>query len=81
MGLMALSFGLAPICMFWMRNTELMQLIQMDYPHLQTMLFLQLAAGGHLLLFVSRTQTSLLVRPIRASPCSWRSSEPRSSRC
>jgi hypothetical protein len=42
--------------MFWMHNADLMSIMQMDFPHLQTMLFLQLAAGGHLLLFVVRTR-------------------------
>jgi H+-transporting ATPase len=28
----------------------------LDHPHLQTMMFLQLVAGGHLMLFVTRTR-------------------------
>jgi H+-transporting ATPase len=70
MGLMALvqSFGLVLICMFWMHNADLMTIMQMDFPHLQTMLFLQLAAGGHLLLFVVRTRRTLFVPPYPSAP-------------
>ena len=70
MGLMALaqSFGLVLICMFWMHNASLMSIMQMDFPHLQTMLFLQLAAGGHLLLFVVRTRRTLFVTPYPSRP-------------
>ena len=65
MGLMALvqSFGLVLICKFWMQSPHLMAILKLDFPHLQTMLFLQLAAGGHLLLFVVRARGSLFVPP------------------
>jgi H+-transporting ATPase len=65
MGLLALmqSFGVVLICMFWMQNAGLMEFMKMDFPHLQTMLFLQLAAGGHLLLFVVRTRGSVFAPP------------------
>lgn len=70
MGLMALvqSFGLVMICMYWMKNSSLMEFMHMDFPHLQTMLFLQLAAGGHLLLFVVRTRGSLFCPPYPSAP-------------
>ncbi len=70
MGLMALvqSFGLVMICMYWMKNADLMSFMHMDFPHLQTMLFLQLAAGGHLLLFVVRTRGSLFLPPYPSAP-------------
>lgn len=70
MGLMALvqSFGLLLICIFWMHNAYLMSIMQMYFPHLQTMLFLQLAAGGHLLLFVVRTRRTLFAPPYPSSP-------------
>ena len=35
----------------------------LDHTHLQTLMFLQLAAGGHLLLFVVRTAGSIMSRP------------------
>jgi H+-transporting ATPase len=70
MGLMALaqSFGLVLIGKFWMQNPDLMAIMKMDFPHLQTMLFLQLAAGGHLLLFVVRTRGSLFFPPFPSAP-------------
>ncbi|MFH3478341.1 plasma-membrane proton-efflux P-type ATPase [Xanthobacter variabilis] len=65
MGIMALvqSFGIVVIGMFWMKSPELTAILHMDYPHVQTMLFLQLAAGGHLLFFVSRVQGTLFLPP------------------
>jgi H+-transporting ATPase len=36
---------------------------QLDHPHLQTMMFLQLVAGGHLLLFVTRTRSMFWMKP------------------
>lgn len=65
MGIMAFaqSFGLVLICKGWMHNPHLMSIMHMDYPHLQTILFLQLAAGGHLLLFSVRTRGSLFKPP------------------
>jgi H+-transporting ATPase len=70
MGLMALvqSFTLVLISIFWMHNADLMSIMRMDFPHLQTMLFLQLAAGGHLLLFVVRTRRTLFVPPYPSAP-------------
>lgn len=35
--------------------------VKIDYTHLQTMAFLQLVVGGHLMLFVTRTKRSLLL--------------------
>ena len=40
----------------------------MDQAHVQTMLFLQLAAGGHLLFFVSRVQGTLFKPPYPSLP-------------
>jgi H+-transporting ATPase len=48
------SFGLLAIGMLY---------LQLDAPHLQTMLFLQLLVGGHLLLLLTRTKKSFLARP------------------
>ncbi|MDQ0506714.1 plasma-membrane proton-efflux P-type ATPase [Xanthobacter agilis] len=65
MGIMALiqSFGMVMLGMFWMHNAALSAILPMDLPHIQTMLFLQLAAGGHLLFFVSRVQGTLFLPP------------------
>jgi H+-transporting ATPase len=70
MGLMALvqSFGLVLICKFWMQSPDLMAIAKMTFPYLQTMLFLQLAAGGHLLLFVVRRRGSLFQPPYPSAP-------------
>jgi H+-transporting ATPase len=40
----------------------------MSFPNLQTMLFLQLAAGGHLLLFVVGRHGSLFLPPYPSAP-------------
>jgi len=37
--------------------------LHLDTPHLQTMLFLQLVAGGHLLLFLTRTKKAFWMKP------------------
>jgi H+-transporting ATPase len=37
--------------------------LHLDVPHLQTMLFLQLVAGGHLMLFLTRTKKSFWRQP------------------
>lgn len=65
---LAQSFGLLLICQDWMHNPHLMAFMHMDYPHMQTMLFLQLAAGGHLLLFVVRTRGTLFRPPYPSLP-------------
>jgi H+-transporting ATPase len=64
MGLMATaqSFGLV---LFGM---ELMSWIHLDHAHLQTMLFLQLAAGGHMLLFVVRSRRAMILPPWPSAP-------------
>lgn len=74
MGLAALaqSFGLILLGIYWMHSPDLMQIIPLNPHHLQTMLFLQLAAGGHLLLFVVRTRTTLFRPPSPACHCYWR---------
>lgn len=65
MGILALiqSFGLVWAAMAWMNTPELLAYMHMDLPHIQTMVFLQLAAGGHMLLFVVRSQGSIFARP------------------
>jgi len=39
----------------------------LDHPHLQTMMFLQLVAGGHLMLFVTRTRGGFWKPPYPSS--------------
>ena len=70
MGLFAIaqSFGLVLAGMEWMSDPSLMAKFALDHNHLQTMLFLQLAAGGHLLLFVVRTRRSIFVPPYPSLP-------------
>ena len=41
-------------------------------------MFLQLVAGGHLLLFITRTERWFFLPPFPAAPLFWRSSSPRS---
>jgi H+-transporting ATPase len=70
MGLMATaqSFGLVLLGMEWMNDATLMSWIPIDRLHLQTMLFLQLAAGGHMLLFVVRSRRAMILPPWPAAP-------------
>jgi H+-transporting ATPase len=70
MGLMATaqSFGLVLLGMEWMNDAKLMSWIALDRAHLQTMLFLQLAAGGHMLLFVVRSRKAMFLRPWPSAP-------------
>jgi len=83
MGLMATaqSFGLVLLGIEWMNDQNLMSWIPIDPRHLQTMLFLQLAAGGHMLLFVVRSRGWMVGGPGRRRLCSSPSSRPRSSPC
>jgi H+-transporting ATPase len=70
MGLMATaqSFGLVLFGMEWMNDPAMMARIPLDHAHLQTMLFLQLAAGGHMLLFVVRSRGSIVSPPLPSAP-------------
>lgn len=43
----------------------------LDHAHLQTMMFLQLVAGGHLLLFVTRTRKTFWMRPYPNARLFW----------
>ncbi|MEJ2724468.1 MAG: plasma-membrane proton-efflux P-type ATPase, partial [Deltaproteobacteria bacterium] len=42
--------------------------LHLDVPHLQTMIFLQLVAGGHLMLFVTRTKKAFWQKPHPSLP-------------
>jgi H+-transporting ATPase len=58
------SFGLLIIGMEWMSNAHLQSWISIDRSHLQTLVFLQLVAAGHLMLFVTRTRNFFLKPPL-----------------
>jgi H+-transporting ATPase len=70
MGLLSLaqSFGLLLIGLEWISDSARLASIPLDRQSLQTMVFLQLAVGGHLLLFVVRTQRSVFMPPYPSAP-------------
>ncbi|MCG8545723.1 MAG: plasma-membrane proton-efflux P-type ATPase [Alphaproteobacteria bacterium] len=70
MGMLAVaqSFGLLLIGLGWMRDPALQSWISIDQAQLQTLLFLQLVAGGHLLLFVTRTRRLFFTPPFPSLP-------------
>lgn len=55
----------------WLADPVLQAVIPLDTPQLQTLMFLQLAVGGHLLLFVVRTKSSLFRPPYPAARLFW----------
>ena len=61
MGLLAIAetFGLLLIGMHWLLHSRLQDIISLDPNQLQTVVFLQLAVGGHLLLFSVRTKKAI----------------------
>ena len=70
MGLMmtAQSFGLVLLGIGWMRDADLTAWLPLNLDELRTMLFLQLAAGGHMLLFVVRARSWLILPPWPSAP-------------
>jgi H+-transporting ATPase len=70
MGLAAVaqSFGLLLIGMEWLSNSEWQSWIKLSQAHIQTVIFLQIVAGGHLLLFVMRSRGCVFSRPWPAMP-------------
>ncbi len=70
MGLLSIvqTFGLLLMGMQWMNSAALQGWIALTQEQLQTILFLQLAAGGHLLLFVIRSRGAFYARPWPARP-------------
>jgi H+-transporting ATPase len=63
------SFGLLLIGMKVLSNPQLQLDFGLhDHSHLQTVMFLQLVAGGHLLLFVTRTERWFFLPPFPAAP-------------
>jgi H+-transporting ATPase len=70
MGLLSLaqSLGLLLIGLEWLSDSAYQQVVALSRESLQTLVFLQLAVGGHLLLFVVRTRHSLLRPPYPSAP-------------
>ncbi|MFZ1538996.1 MAG: HAD-IC family P-type ATPase, partial [Chromatiaceae bacterium] len=70
MGLMAVAqtFGLLIIGMSWLNNAEWQSWIQLTQDQIQTVIFLQIVAGGHLLLFVMRSRATIFSPPWPAMP-------------
>lgn len=62
------TFGLLLVGMEWMSNPEWQSWIRLGREQIQTVIFLQLVAGGHLLLFVMRSRGSLFSPPPPAMP-------------
>jgi len=65
MGVFALAqtFGLLLIGMRWLYDPQLQAVMALDPNQLQSVMFLQLAVGGHLLLFSVRTKSLLIFPP------------------
>ena len=70
MGVLSLaqSLGLLLIGLEWLSDPAYQERIVLDWASLQTMVFLQLAVGGHLLLFVVRTRHSVFSPPYASAP-------------
>jgi len=70
MGLLSLAqtFGLLLIGLEWISDPDRLASIPLDRDSLQTLVFLQLAVGGHLLLFVVRTRHSVFLPPYPSAP-------------
>ena len=73
MGLMAVlqTFGLLIIGMGWLSNPEWQAWITLTKEQIQTVVFLQIVAGGHLLYFVMRSRKTIFSPPLPAQPVSW----------
>jgi H+-transporting ATPase len=73
MGLLSVveTFGLLLIGLRWVADPQLQSMIKLDLTQLQTVMFLQLAVGGHLLLFVVRTKRSLFEPPYPGARLFW----------
>ena len=65
MGVMAVaqSFGLLLIGMEWLSNPQWQSWIHLTRDQIQTAVFLQIVAGGHLLLLVMRSRSSFISPP------------------
>jgi H+-transporting ATPase len=73
MGLLSVveTFGLLLIGLRWVADPQLQAMIKLDHAQLQTVMFLQLAVGGHLLLFVVRAKRSLFEPPYPNARLFW----------
>src|SRR5262245_53115963 len=73
MGLLSVAetVGLLLIGLRWLADPHLQALLHLDARQLQTVMFLQLAVGGHLLLFVVRTKRSLFEPPYPSARLFW----------
>ncbi len=68
MAAVAQSFGLLLIGMEWLSNPQWQSWIKLTQDQIQTAVFLQIVAGGHLLLFVMRSRKTVFSRPWPAMP-------------
>jgi H+-transporting ATPase len=73
MGLMAVvqTFGLLVIGMEWLSNPDWQAWITLTKEQIQTVIFLQIVAGGHLLYFVMRSRETIFSPPWPAAPVFW----------
>src|SRR5262252_6993616 len=73
MGLLSVAetFGLLLIGLRWLADPLLQPIVPLDARQLQTVMFLQLAVGGHLLLFVVRTKSFLFKPPYPSARLFW----------
>ena len=73
MGLLSVAetFGLLLIGLRWLHGSELQAMVPLDARQLQTVMFLQLAVGGHLLLFVVRTKHFIFEPPYPGPRLFW----------
>lgn len=62
------TFGLLLIGMEWMSNSEWQSWIRLTQGQLQTVIFVQIVAGGHLLLFVVRSRGRFFRPPFPSQP-------------
>jgi H+-transporting ATPase len=73
MGLLSVAetFGLLLMGLRWLHDPHLQTMVHLDARQLQTVMFLQLAVGGHLLLFVVRTKRFLFEPPYPSARLFW----------
>jgi H+-transporting ATPase len=73
MGLMAVAqtFGLLVIGMEWLSNPQWQAWIPLTQEQIQTVIFLQIVAGGHLLYFVMRSRETIFSPPLPSAPVFW----------
>ena len=62
------TFIILLVGMKWLHNPQLQAWVPLTQEQIQTAVFLQLVAGGHLLLFVVRTRRPFFTRPWPAKP-------------